>query len=110
MRVLCQAEFLLQGSLLQGSLLHGNPLQGRRIDTEIRYPIFRSYSEINIITLPLDADALFPDLTFLKLLFGHRSLAELEESRADLYARNAEAAVLLDALFPKKPSNVVGLG
>ena len=53
-----------------------------------------------------DADALFPDLTFLQLLFGYRSYDELDYAFADCYAKNAEAAVLLDVLFPKRPSYV----
>ena len=54
-------------------------------------------------------DAVFPDLTFLKLLFGHRSLEELDAARADCYANN-EAAVLLPILFPKRPSRLIELG
>jgi hypothetical protein len=56
-----------------------------------------------------DGDAVFPDLTFLKLLFGHRSLAELDYARADCYA-NVEAAILLDILFPRRPAHLVLLG
>ena len=56
-----------------------------------------------------DADALFPDPTFLQLLFGYRSYEELDLAFADCYAENAEAAVLLNALFPKRPSYVWGL-
>ena len=55
-----------------------------------------------------DADALFPDLTFLQLLFGYRSYDELDMAFADCFANNAEAAVLLNALFPKRPSYVTG--
>jgi hypothetical protein len=51
-----------------------------------------------------------PDLTFLQLLFGYRSLGELDHARADCYVRNEEAAVLLNILFPKQHSWVVGLG
>lgn len=51
-----------------------------------------------------DADALFPELTFLQLLFGYRSLQELDAAFADCYAENPEAAVVLEALFPKRPS------
>lgn len=57
-----------------------------------------------------DGDACFPDLTFLQLLFGRRSLEELDMAFADCFAKNAETAVLLDILFPKKHSKVVGLG
>jgi predicted acetyltransferase len=53
-----------------------------------------------------DADALFPDLTFLQLLFGYRSFDELDFAFADCYAENAEAAVLLNCLFPRRPSDI----
>ena len=57
-----------------------------------------------------DADAFFPDLTFLQLLFGYRTLDEVNYARVDCYANNADAAVLLNALFPKQHSWVVELG
>jgi hypothetical protein len=57
-----------------------------------------------------DADALFPDLTFLQLLFGYRSLDELDQARADCGSEDVETAVLLNILFPKQHSCVVGLG
>jgi len=53
-----------------------------------------------------DFDAAFPDLSFLHLLFGCRSLAELDAALVDCFAANAEAAVLLDCLFPKRPSDI----
>ncbi len=56
-----------------------------------------------------DGDAHFPDLTFLQLLFGYRSMAELEYAFADCYA-SEEGWILLDILFPKRPSLVIGLG
>ena len=56
-----------------------------------------------------DTDALFPDLSFLHLLFGYRSLEELGQARTDCYARTAEARVLLNALFPKRPSYITAL-
>ena len=55
-------------------------------------------------------DASFPDLTFLQLLFGRRSFDELDETFADCFTNSAETAVLLNILFPKKHSRVVGLG
>ena len=60
---------------------------------------------------PTDAeegDCAFPDLTFLHLLFGHRSLAEVRHLFADCWADD-EAAALLDALFPPGPADVWGL-
>ena len=48
----------------------------------------------------------FPDLTFLQLVVGHRSLAELRASFADCGVKKDEARVLLEILFPKLPSGV----
>jgi len=50
-------------------------------------------------------DAGFPPLTFLQLLFGYRSLAELRRAFPDCWAK-PEAAVVLDALFPCLPSHI----
>ena len=50
--------------------------------------------------------AAFPDLTFLQLLFGYRSLVELEAAFPDCIVRGAEPRALLVALFPKAPSKV----
>jgi GNAT superfamily N-acetyltransferase len=51
-------------------------------------------------------DAAFPDLTFLQILFGYRSLDELDHAFADCWTEHDRAIALLDALFPKQPSNV----
>jgi Acetyltransferase (GNAT) domain len=51
-------------------------------------------------------DALFPGLTFLQLLFGSRSFAELETAFPDCIVRTGEGRALLDALFPRQPSDV----
>ncbi|MEW6029440.1 MAG: GNAT family N-acetyltransferase [Chloroflexota bacterium] len=48
----------------------------------------------------------FPDLTFLQLLFGYRSFAELEFGFADCTCMNNSSRVLLDILFPKRLSDV----
>ena len=56
-----------------------------------------------------EGDAVFPDLTFLQLLFGYRSLEELDAAFADCYAKT-EARILLNILFPKMASAVVALG
>ena len=50
--------------------------------------------------------AMFPDLTFLQLLFGCHSLAELEGAFPDCVVRTNEARALLDALFPRASSDV----
>jgi predicted acetyltransferase len=57
-----------------------------------------------------EGDALFPELTFLQLLFGHRSIEELRQNFVDCQVENGDTAVLLDVLFPKRPSWVVPLG
>jgi hypothetical protein len=50
--------------------------------------------------------AAFPDLTFLQLVFGYRSLEELAYAFADCWVADDEARALLNALFPKKSSDV----
>ncbi len=49
----------------------------------------------------------FPDLTFLHLLFGHRTLAELEYAWVDCRVRDPAARVLFEALFPRQASCVI---
>lgn len=45
--------------------------------------------------------ARFPNLTFLQLLFGFRSMKEIHHIYPDCYARDARQAELLGVLFPK---------
>lgn len=54
-----------------------------------------------------DGDAAFPGLTFLHVLFGHRTLAELNYIYPDCGVSNERARVLMGILFPKKPNQVV---
>ena len=56
-----------------------------------------------------EGDIAFPGLTFLQLLFGYRSLDDLRNSFADCWWNSNEIRALMDALFPKKPSQVIGL-
>jgi hypothetical protein len=51
-------------------------------------------------------DIAFPDLTFLQLLFGYRSLEELNYAFADCWWEKDETFGLVDALFPKQVSNI----
>ncbi len=51
-----------------------------------------------------DGDAAFPDLTFLQLLFGYRTLEEIEGCFPDCIVRMPDARTLLHALFPASPS------
>jgi len=51
-------------------------------------------------------DARFPGLAFLQLVFGYRSVAELEGAFADCEILSHEARVILSALFPRRASHV----
>jgi hypothetical protein len=51
-------------------------------------------------------DAGFPGLTFLQLLFGYRSLVELQYAFADCWTGGDEPRALLEILFPKQASDV----
>ena len=53
----------------------------------------------------LQFDAIFPDLVFLQLVFGFRSTDDLEYAFADFQAGLGETRALLEAMFPKGPSN-----
>lgn len=55
---------------------------------------------------PEKSKANFPSLVFLHLLFGHRSMDELDHAFTDCYAKDEDTKNLLDALFPKKASEV----
>jgi hypothetical protein len=50
----------------------------------------------------------FPDHTFLHLVFGYRSLADLRYIYPDCYDQN-DGELILNALFPKKNSRVLAL-
>ncbi|HEX2032691.1 MAG TPA: GNAT family N-acetyltransferase [Chloroflexota bacterium] len=52
------------------------------------------------------AQAYFPDLTFLNLVFGRVSLEELQTVLPDCVVRPEPARVLLEALFPKHGGHV----
>ena len=56
-----------------------------------------------------EADAAFPGLTFLQVLFGYRSFDELHHAFADCWCDSEEARILLTTLFPKKLSNVYAI-
>ena len=56
-----------------------------------------------------DGDVLFPDLTFLRVLFGYNNFWEVEKIFADCYARNDHGRALVPILFPQKASNVRGI-
>jgi GNAT superfamily N-acetyltransferase len=56
-----------------------------------------------------ERDALFPALTFLKLLFGFRDLDDLEHAHPDLLVSSSRVRELLKALFPRKVSRIWGI-
>jgi hypothetical protein len=51
-------------------------------------------------------EAAFPDHTFLQLLLGYRSLAELKYAFADCWTSSDATHALLEALFPRQPSDI----
>jgi hypothetical protein len=53
-----------------------------------------------------EGQAAFPDLTFLQLLFGYRSLDELDDAFPDCWTKGDGPRLLLEALFPRQPSDV----
>jgi hypothetical protein len=57
-------------------------------------------------TAEFPGDASFPDLTFLQLLSGFRSLHELSHAFPDCSPGRGDPQVLLMALFPKRASNL----
>ncbi|HEY4690092.1 MAG TPA: GNAT family N-acetyltransferase [Anaerolineae bacterium] len=48
----------------------------------------------------------FPDLTFLQLVLGYRTLDELRYAFADCWVDTDEARAVIEAMFPKQASNV----
>jgi hypothetical protein len=52
------------------------------------------------------ANAAFPGLTFLQVLFGYRSLDDLRRAFPDCWVDNDKARPLLEALFPRQASAV----
>lgn len=60
-------------------------------------------------TLEDDGDIAFPGLTFLQAVFGYRNFDELQRAFADCWCDHADVRVLMDILFPKKPSDVFAI-
>jgi len=48
----------------------------------------------------------FPDLTFLQLVFGYRTLEELRYAFADCWVEHDDTQAVLEALFPRQDSDV----
>jgi hypothetical protein len=54
-------------------------------------------------------DISFPNQVFLQVLFGHRSLDEIRQAYADCWWERDETRLLVSSLFPRKPSQVLGI-
>jgi hypothetical protein len=54
----------------------------------------------------VSGQAAFPGLTFLHLVFGYRSIEEIEHLFVDCWTQDDAPRTLIHALFPKKPSHV----
>jgi hypothetical protein len=111
---------------LRGFLDHIKPVLEKRLaesisanhSCELRISLYRTglrmgieYGKITAIEAwrpaPKDeGNAGFPGLTFLQLLFGYRSLEELQYAFADCGCDSENVRILLNILFPKKLSNV----
>ena len=59
--------------------------------------------------VPRVRDAMFPGLTFLQLLFGFRSVEELEYAFPDCLISSDRARALLNVMFPVEPSHLLGI-
>ncbi|MCL7451792.1 MAG: GNAT family N-acetyltransferase [Anaerolineae bacterium] len=57
-------------------------------------------------TREAEGEAGFPGLTFLQLVFGYRTVQELQDAFPDCWTANDGAQVLLDVLFPQQASDV----
>ncbi|MBM3934826.1 MAG: hypothetical protein FJ319_11100 [SAR202 cluster bacterium] len=58
---------------------------------------------------PRKRDALFPEHTFVQVLFGFRSVEDLEYAFPDCIMSSDESRLLLNILFPKRASKVWGI-
>ena len=56
-----------------------------------------------------DGDLFFTRPEFIQLVCGHKSFDEINNIHVDCHCRNHEAKVLVDILFPKIPSNAMGV-
>jgi hypothetical protein len=56
-----------------------------------------------------EGDISFPNQVFLQVLFGHRGLDEIRQAYADCWWERDETRLLVSSLFPRKPSQVLGI-
>ena len=63
---------------------------------------------VNLGPMDLEsAEIAFPGLTFLQLVFGYRSLADIRAAFADCWLNEDKGLGLLNALFPRIPSDFI---
>ena len=111
---------------LPGFLNHIRPVLERRLaesiaaghSREVKISFYRSglrfvmeHGQLKTIEVwkptPRDeGEIAFPGLTFLQILFGYRSYEELHYAFPDCWCDSEEVRVLINILFPKKPSNI----
>ena len=108
--------FLRHVSLVLERRLENSPMAGH--SGEIKISFYRSglrlaFEDGRLVeaepwqpTPEEEGDAGFADLTFLQLLFGYRSMEELDYAFADCWASGNKGRPLFDALFPKCHSNI----
>ena len=115
-RVADIAGFLLHiGSVLERRLAE-SPLVGHNGDLKLSF--YRSAIKLGFENGRLvgvenyrpkhndDGDVFFPDLTFLRVLFGYESLADLDDIFPDCHTVNDHGRALMPVLFPKRHSHV----
>ena len=85
---------------------------------ELKLSFFRSGVRLEFVDGRLDkidpwqprpkqeGSAAYPGLTFLQVLFGHRTQEELEDAFVDCWSKS-EIKCVLRALFPRQASNVL---
>lgn len=115
---------------LPGFIRHITPVLERRLSEslipgfsgEVRISFYRSGLRLGLekgrLTLvepwqpgqkENEGEVAFPDLTFLQLVFGHRTMDELKQSRADCWWDNDRTRLLLSTLFPRKQSQFMSI-
>jgi hypothetical protein len=85
-----------------GELVLGDYRKGLRLSFERG-----RLADVDVIPVATDApgDVSLPGLARWHLLFGHRTVADLEAVLPDVLVHRPAARPLVDVLFPRRPSN-----
>lgn len=92
-----------------GRLLINLYTKALRVEFDSGKFITAEYTEVNWTSMDdkeRSADMHIPELVFIKLLFGVRSLDQLTDMFTDIEVRS-DLKVVVETLFPRKPSNAV---